>query len=165
MAKAQAGGRELVSASKMAAHLGFERSNLDRLVGQSVIEKRPDGLYDLNATRLRYLQHLRSERKMTPRTQADVGYQSARADLLRLRIAEKQGRLIPAEMHEQRVEQFTGLVLAELGNLPAKVAGSDLGLRRRIERAVFETRRAIAMAANAKADELGEPPLAEQVAG
>ena len=46
--------------------------------------------------------------------------------------------------------------------LAAKIAGADLGLRRRVDQAVFELRRELAQAAIKLADERGEPPLSEQ---
>ena len=112
---------------------------------------------ELDETRRRYIAYLREQRKLSPRTVADVGYQTARADLIRLRVAEKQGQLIPADVHERRVEDFAGIVLTALGSLPAKIGGADLGLRRRIESAVREVRRTIAQAAIAKADAESEP--------
>lgn len=155
-------GRQMASASATARHLSCDRQYPDKLVALAAIERGADGKYDLDETRRKYITHLREQRKLSPRTVADVGYQTARADLIRLRIAEKQGQLIPADVHERRVEDFAGVVLTALGSLPAKIGGTDLGLRRRIERAVLEVRREIAMAANAKGDAEGEPPLSEQ---
>ena len=43
MAKARGDGRQMVSATMMAQHLGFERPNLIRLLGQGVIEKSAEG--------------------------------------------------------------------------------------------------------------------------
>jgi hypothetical protein len=46
---------------------------------------------------LRYLAHLRSENRRSPRAAADAEHASAKAALLRLRIAEKKRELIPLE--------------------------------------------------------------------
>jgi hypothetical protein len=62
------------------------------------------------------------------------------------------------------VEEMTGMFLTGLSALSAKIAGADLGLRRRVDQAVFELRRELAQAAVKLADERGEPPLAEQIA-
>jgi hypothetical protein len=154
--------REMVSATVMARHLCFERPYLDRLIAHGVIEKADDGRFDLNDTRRRYVLHLREERKRSPRSEADVSYQTARADLIRLRVLERQKQLIPAETHDAFVEDMTGLFLSGLSGLAAKIAGADLGLRRRVDQAVFELRRELAQAAIKLADERGEPPLSEQ---
>ena len=154
--------REIVSATAMAEHLFLDRSYLARLQAQGAIEKRGDGKYDLAATRRAYITHLRGERKRSPRTEADVSYQTARAEWIRLRVLERQKQLIPAEVHDAFVEDLTGLMLSGLAGLAAKIAGSDLGLRRRADQAVFELRRELAQAAIKLADERGEPPLSEQ---
>ena len=76
-------GRELVRGSKMARHLGFERSNLDRLISQGVIERQGDGRFDLEATRLAYIKHLREARRLSPRSEADAHFIStAKAELI-----------------------------------------------------------------------------------
>jgi hypothetical protein len=49
-----------------------------------------------------------------------------------------------------------------MSGMPARIAGPDLPLRRKIEKIVFEVRTEIADAANKKADECGEPSLDEQ---
>ena len=77
--------------------------------------------------------HLREERKRSPRSEADISYQTARADLIRLRVLECQKQLIPAEVHDAFVEDITGLFLSGLSGLAAKIAGADLGLRRRVD--------------------------------
>jgi hypothetical protein len=156
--------REIVSATAMAEHLSLDRAYLGRLQSMGVVEKRSDGRYDLAATRRAYILHLREERKRSPRTEADVSYQTARADLIRLRVLERQKQLIPAEVHDRMVEEMTGMFLTGLSALSAKIAGADLGLRRRVDQAVFELRRELAQAAVKLADERGEPPLAEQIA-
>jgi hypothetical protein len=48
-------------------------------------------------SRLRYIRHLRSEHRRSPRSEADAEHASAKAALLRLRIAEKKRELIPLE--------------------------------------------------------------------
>ena len=154
--------REIVTATAMAEHLFLDRSYLARLQAQGAIEKRGDGKYDLAATRRAYITYLREERKRSPRTEADVSYQTARADLIRLRILERQKQLIPAEVHDAFVEDLTGLVLAGLSGLSAKCS-RDLAVRRDIDKAVFELRRELAQAAIKLADERGEPALDESM--
>jgi hypothetical protein len=49
------------------------------------------------------------------------------------------------------------LRLTKLGGLQARVAGADLGARRKAEAVIFELRREIAEACNKMGDERGEP--------
>jgi hypothetical protein len=60
------------------------------------------------------------------------------------------------------IDSMAGLVLTKLGGLPARVAGADLGARRKAEAVILELRREIAEACNKLADERGEPPLDQQ---
>jgi hypothetical protein len=60
------------------------------------------------------------------------------------------------------IDQMAGLVLTKLGGWPARIAGADLGLRRKAEALVFEMLKEMAEAAIKLADEQGEPPLDER---
>lgn len=150
----------LVSTSALATHLGCTRQYIARLTAEGVIEKRGDG-YDQDASRLKYITHLRSERRRSPRAEAEVELSRAKTEALRLRIAERQRKLIPAEEEVARVDAIIGLMLTHLSALPAKCAGADLSLRRRLEVCVNEMRRELAEAADKFADEAGEPPLSD----
>ena len=61
---------DIVSANGLATHLGCTRQNIARLTAEAVIEQRSDGCYDQTASRLKYIRHLRSEHRRSPRTQA-----------------------------------------------------------------------------------------------
>ena len=154
-------GRELVSASKMARHLGFERTNLDRLISQGVIERQGDGRFDLDATRLAYLKHLREARRVSPRSEADASFQRAKAELIQIRIAERKKELMLASEAYAMVDEMAGMFLTALSGLPARCAGRDLATRRAVEQAVFDMRRDISEAATKLADQHGEPVLDE----
>jgi hypothetical protein len=163
MAKAAGNGRELVSATQMARHLCFERPMLDKLVAQGVIERQGDGRYALDDTRCRYIRHLREVRKLTPRTQAHVSFQQAKAELIQIRIAERKKELMLASECYETLDEMHGLFMTALSSLPAKIGGRDLGERRKVERAIYDMRVELSAAATAKADERGEPPLNENV--
>jgi hypothetical protein len=55
-------------------------------VQKGVIERRPDGLFDQDVSRWKYLTHLR-ERKSSPRATADAEFAKAKTEWLALRIA------------------------------------------------------------------------------
>jgi hypothetical protein len=79
--------------------------------------------------------------------------------LLQIRIEEKKRTLVRRDAHEAMIDQMAGLVLTKLGGWPARIAGHDLGLRRRAEALVCELRTEMSKAATKLADESGEPAL------
>ena len=46
-------GPVLVSGVKLAAHFGISRQHVERLTAEGVLTRRPDGLFDQTASRLR----------------------------------------------------------------------------------------------------------------
>ena len=73
----------LVSGYELARHFGCSRQNVDLLAQQGVIERRSDGKFDQDVSRLKYLTHLRGEHRRSPRAAADAELASAKAALLR----------------------------------------------------------------------------------
>jgi hypothetical protein len=87
--------------------------------------------------RLRYLTHLRSEHRHSPRAAADADHTSAKAALLRLRIAEKKRELIPLEEAVGHMDEVVGLFVSRLSGFAARCGGRDLAARRVIDQAVY----------------------------
>ena len=81
----------------------------------------------------------------------------AKAALLRIKIAEKQCELVPRDVYDSMIDEMAGLVLTKLSGWPARVAGTDLVVRRRAEAVLCELRTEIAEAATNLADQAGEP--------
>jgi hypothetical protein len=156
-AKREQDGATLVSGYKLGAHLGMSRQNIDTLAAQGVLTRRRDGLFDLDASRLAYLQHLREGRR-SPRVAADAEHALAKTEMLRLRVAKERRELMPTADHNAFVDELAGMLLTRLSSLPARVAGVDLAMRRKVEAAVLEWRREFAEACNKLADARGEPP-------
>ena len=151
-----------VSSAAMAEHLACAPSYVRKLVDAGVIERRADGKFDLDASRLRYIAHLRSERRQSPRSAADTEHAAAKTTLLQIRIEEQRRILVRRDEHEAMLDQVAGLVLTKLSGWPARIAGHDLTVRRKAEAVLRELRVEIAEACTAKADQNGEPPLHEQ---
>jgi hypothetical protein len=149
----------LVSGNKLAFHVGCSRQNVDQLRAQGVIERRSDGLFDQDVSRLKYLTHLRAEHRRSPRAAADAEFALAKAELVRIRIAEKKRELIPQEEACGQMEQLIGLFLTGLSGLSARCGGRDLAARRAIDKAVFDLRVELSETCTKLADERGEPPL------
>src|SRR5216684_1139224 len=94
-----------VSASALAQHLDCSRTYIGKLEAEGVIQRQGDG-FPLDQSRVAYLRYLRRERRQSPRGEADADFQRAKAELIRLRIAEKQRHLIPLEEAVGQMEEF-----------------------------------------------------------
>ncbi len=147
-----------VSASGLASHLDCSRTYIGKLEAEGVIQRQGDG-YPLDRSRVAYLRYLRRERQQSPRSEADAAHAKAKTELLQIRIEEKKRTLVRRDAHEAMIDQMAGLVLTKLGGWPARIAGADLGLRRRAEAVLHELRIEIAEACQQMADTCGEPPL------
>jgi hypothetical protein len=151
-----------VSGYELARHFGCSRQNVELLATQGVIERRNDGKFDQDVSRLKYLTHLRSERARSPRAAADAKHAEAKTALLQIKIEEKQRTLVRRDLHEAMIDRMAGIVLTKLSGWPARIAGPDLGLRRKAEAVVRELRVELAVACTKMAGAANEPPLEEQ---
>jgi hypothetical protein len=156
-AKVERRGKATVSASALALHLDCSRTYIGKLEAEGVIQRQGDG-FPLDASRVAYLRFLRRERRQSPRGEADADFQRAKAELIRLRIAEKKRDLIPREQAAGDMEEMIGLFLTGLSSMPARCGGRDLVVRRAIDKAVYDLRAELAEACIKLADERGEPP-------
>lgn len=140
----KAGGGEIVTAVQLAAHLDVARSYLDKLEAIGVIVREPGGGFNLAAARTGYIRYLRRERTTTQKGEAEAAFLKAKRIALEVRTAQKLGQLFPTTVALEVIDEYVAAVTIELQNMPSRIAGRDLVLRRRIEREVFEVRRAIA---------------------
>jgi hypothetical protein len=144
-----------VSASALALH----RTYIGKLEAEGVIQRQGDG-FPLDQSRVAYLRYLRRERQQSPRAAADAEHALAKAALLRIRIEEKQRKLVRQDDVNELIDQIAGVTLTALSSIPARCAPrGDLAIRRSIERVVFEVRTEIANVCQQMADKCGEPPL------
>jgi len=160
VAKPVARQRSSVSASALAQHLDCSRAYIGKLEADGVIQRQGDG-FPLDASRVAYLRFLRRERRQSPRGEADADFQRAKAELIRLRIAEKQRALVRREDVDELIDTMAGTVLTHLSGMAARCT-RDLAVRRAIDNVVDQVRREISAACSKMADERGEPPLDEQ---
>jgi len=152
---------DVVTPNSLATHLGMTRQNVARLTAEAVLVQRSDHCYDQSANRLRYIKHLRDEHRRSPRTQADADHVKVKTEMLQLRLMEKKKELVRQSDVDEIIDGLVGIVLTHLSGMAARCS-RDVQVRREIDRVVFETRVAIADAAQRKADECNEPPLDEQ---
>ena len=150
-------GKATVSASALALHLDCSRTYIQKLEAEGVFQRLPGGGFNIDASRLSYIRHLRRERQQSPSSEAAADFAKAKAELIRLRIQEKQRSLIPIDEAVDVMDKCIGITLTALGSMPARIAGHDLAARRKIEKIIFQVRTEISEAASKLADERGEP--------
>jgi hypothetical protein len=123
-----------------------------------VIAQRPDGKFDIDDNRRRYIEFLREARKLSPRSEADASFQRAKAELIQIRIAEKKRQLVMADEAYTMIDELAGMFLTALSGLPARIAGRDLAKRREIEKAIFAMRTELSEAATKLANDRRNRP-------
>jgi len=149
-----------VSTSALALHLDCSRAYVGKLEAEGVIQRQGDG-FPLDQSRVAYLRYLRRERRQSPRSEADAAHVAVKTEMLQLRLMEKKRKLVPRDVYESMIDETAGLVLTKLSGWPARVAGTDLVVRRKAEAVLRELRSEIANACLEMADKCGEPPLDE----
>ena len=147
-----------ISASALALHLDCSRTCIGEAEG--VIQRQGDG-FPLDGSRVAYLRYLRRERQQSPRAAADAEHALAKAALLRIRIEEKQRKLVRQDDVNELIDRLCGITLTHLSGMAARCS-RDMVVQRNIDAVVMQIRREIAEACSKAADECGEPPLDEQ---
>ena len=74
------------------------------------------------------------------RSKVDSDFVKAKTELIAIRVREKKRELMMTEEALADMEQLIGIVLTEMSSMPALIGGSDLQLRRKVEKCVFDTR-------------------------
>ena len=150
-----------VSVSALARHFDCSATYVGKLEAEGVIQRQGNG-FPLDQSRVAYLRYLRRERRQSPRTEADAEHVKVKAELLQLKLMEQKRELVRRSDADALLDEIAGVVLTHLSGWPARIAGTDLALRRKAEGLVRELRTEIAQACERKADEVGEPPLDQQ---
>jgi hypothetical protein len=153
-----------VTATQLGEHLDLTRQRVGVLADvDHVLERQADGRFDLDASRIRYIRHLRSERARSPNAAAAAALALAKAETLQLKLMQQKRELVSKADFDAMIDEFAGVTLTTLSSLPARCAPrGDLATRRAIERVVFEVRTEIAKVCQEMADRCGEPSLDEQ---
>jgi hypothetical protein len=141
--------RVLVSGKALAMHLACSRQRVAELTAEGVFEREAGGLYDQDRCRLRMLAQLRAALKRSPASLAAAKVSELKATKLEYEIAKYRGEHMQTAEALEIVERLVGLFRSHLGSMPATIAGRDVGLRRRIERAADDILEAIASTADA----------------
>jgi len=147
-----------VTATQLGEHIALTRQRVGVLADvEHVIERLPDGRFDQDDSRLRYLRWLRDPQRRSARSEAASEFAKAKTELIRLRIAEREGKLIELSESIATIDLIIGTVLTHLGGMAARCT-RDLQIRRNIDAVVHQIRTEIADAARRHADARGEPP-------
>ena len=102
----------------------------------------------------------RTERRQSPRTEADVDHVKVKTEMLQLRLMEKKRELVRRADVDALIDGIAGITLTALSSMPARCAPrGDLATRRSIERAVFEVRTVIANVCQQMGEKIAEPSL------
>jgi hypothetical protein len=110
-------GAALVSGYKLAAHFGMTRQNVDALVSQGVIERRADGKFDQDQSRLKYLTHLRSKSRRSSRAAVDAEHLKVKTEMLQLRVMEKRRELVQLDEVNAMIDALVGLMLTQMSGM------------------------------------------------
>ena len=140
-----------VTMTEVATHLDLSRQRIAGLADEGVLPRLPDGKFDLDACRIAYLRWLRTERR-SARSAVDGAFTEAKTRCSSCGRWEA-GTLVPKEAAEHAIDVYCATVTTELLTIGARVARTDLQLRRRIDAVVLEVRRAIHAAMGEKVAE------------
>ena len=130
-----------VSQGALAKRIGLSRERVNQLVGERVLELGPDGRMDADASILAYIRFIRNAR---PQSAAADRLREAKAIAVEMRTQREAHNLIETDEAVDATRDILGVVLTGLSSLPARVAGNDLALRRRIETEIFTIRQTVA---------------------
>ena len=143
---------EVATATALAAHLFCSREAITRLEKQHVLQRLPDGGYDLDDCRRRVLEHLR-ERRPVVSTERQK-FEKARAEREGMRAKLMAGQLCWTRDFGEAIDDVFGFLIPRLVALPARVT-RDLALRKLWDKEIIALRNEVSVYCKKRADELG----------
>jgi hypothetical protein len=143
---------EVVTATALAAHLFCSREAIARLEKQHVLQRLPDGGYDLDDCRRRVLEHLRERRPAVSTARQE--FEKARAEREKMRAAQMAGTLCRVSDFHEAHDALLLYMVAGLTAIPARCS-RDLAMRKTIQAELNAWRGAVADEFKRRAEELG----------
>jgi hypothetical protein len=135
---------DTVGAKQLARHLDLTHPRIAQLADEEhVLERLPNGKFNLDDSRVRYIRWLRDPERRSAKSKADQEFTQAKAELIRIRIAEKQKVLILADEAMDVGEKLIGTMLSAMSGMAPRVArcaGNRVAVRREVDAIVYETR-------------------------
>jgi len=102
-----------------------------------VIQRQGDG-FPLDQSRVAYLRYLRSERRQSPRSEADADHVKVKTEMLQLRLMEKRRELVRRADVDAPIDEIAGTVLTHLSGMSARCS-RDMQVRRNIDAVVMRS--------------------------
>lgn len=150
------------NATAAGCHLDLTYQRILQLVEENVLQKLPNGRFDLDDCRVRYIRWLRDPERRSAKSKVDQEFTKAKTELIAIRVREKKRELIETEEAVEAMEKLIATVLLAMSGMAPRIArlvDNNLGVRREVDRIVYETRVSLANQFNEFADQAGEPPL------
>ena len=136
----------VVGAKELARHLDLTHPRIAQLADEEhVLERLPNGKFNLDDSRVRYIRWLRDPERRTAKSKVDSDFVKAKTELIAIRVREKQRTLMETSEAMEMMELLIGTVLTQMGGMASRVArlvegNSSLVVRREVDRIVFDTR-------------------------
>jgi hypothetical protein len=142
-----------VTTAVVGRHLGLTRQRVGQLADMGVIERLPNGEFDLDGSRLAYICWLRADDRRAAKMGSEDRVRDARAAEIEQRIAERNRRMVAEAQAEtlKICDEFGGPLKSDLLAMPARLTG-DLPLRRKMVDAIEAAFNEAAKRASAAAD-------------
>jgi hypothetical protein len=151
-----------VNATTVGRHLDLTYQRILQMVEDNVLQKLPNGRFDLDDCRVRYIRWLRDPERRSAKSKVDQEFTQAKTELIAIRVREKKRELIETDEAIEVAKKLIATMLMAMGGMAprvARIAGNSIAVRREVDAIVYETRVNLANTFNKFAEEAGEPPL------
>jgi hypothetical protein len=122
-----------VGAKQLARHLDLTHPRIAQLADEEhVLERLPNGRFNLDDSRVRYIRWLSDPERRSTKSKVDQEFTQAKAELIRIRIAEKQKVLMLTDEAMEVGEKLIGTMLTAMGGMAPRVArcaGNSVAVR------------------------------------
>ena len=132
----------MATVNELATHISMTSDGVRKLQVQGVLPRAASGNLDLDLCRLRYINHLRRERKKPAAHEYDsekTRLASEQADREAMRNAKERGELVEIAGITNALVGIIEGCKAKLARVPAKAAPGDPKLQARIADAINDT--------------------------
>jgi hypothetical protein len=133
-----------ISTKRLCELTGLGPDRIKQLQEAGIIAKTARATWPAIETLSKLVLFYRSEARRGHRSAADSEWRKIKAQELQLRVAERAHKLIETDESITAMQDVLGVILTGLSGMLVRVAGKDLGLRRKIDAEIFTMREAAA---------------------
>jgi hypothetical protein len=109
---------DTVTATQLSKHLDLSRQRIHALADvEHVIERLPDGRFDQDGCRIKYLRWLRAPERRSARAQADADFVKAKTEMLQLKLAEKRRELVRQSNVDALIDEIVGVTPTAMSSM------------------------------------------------